>query len=140
MLMTVLLTIEAGGGMGVIVILYIPNIIIFFTSEDMTYFVIDPHIWNNLPKDIKLFSLPSKANSRHFSSRNISVEQHCPSPYQSVQCVCVCVCVCASARARACVRACMLACVRACVCVCVCILHIAMLEPLLMSTLCVSFC
>ena len=42
----------------------------------------------------------------------------------SFGCVCVCVCVCV----RACVRA------------CVCIFHIVLLEPLLMSTLCVSFC
>ena len=38
---------------------------------------------------IYLFSLPSKANSRHFSSQNISAKQHCP----SVCTVCVCVCV-----------------------------------------------
>ena len=43
------------------------------------------------------------------------------------ECVCVCVCVCA--------------CMRACVCVCVCVracVHV--LELLLFSTLCVSFC
>ena len=51
-----------------------------------------------------LLSLPSKANSRHFSSQNISAKQHCSSA------VSVC---------------------KMCVCV---------LEPLLMSTLCVSFC
>ena len=55
-----------------------------------------------------LLSLPSKANSRHFFSQNISVKPHCPS-LLSVCTVCVCVCVCV------CVRAC----VRACVCVCV---------------------
>ena len=58
-----------------------------------------------------LLSLPSKANSRHFSSQNISVKSHCP----SLLSVCYSVC--------ACVRAC----VRACVCVCVCII---MLEHL----------
>ena len=57
-----------------------------------------------------LLSLPSKANSRHFSSQNISAKQHCPSPLS----VCT-----------------------MCVCVCVCIFCIVMLEPL--STLCVSF-
>ena len=40
-----------------------------------------------------LLSLPSKANSRHFSSQNISVKPHCPS-LLSVFTVCVCVCVC----------------------------------------------
>ena len=59
-----------------------------------------------------LLSLPSKANSRHFSSQNISVKPHYPS-ILSVCTVYVCVCVCVRARAR--VRAC----VRACVCVCV---------------------
>ena len=70
-----------------------------------------------------LLSLPSKANSRHFSSQNISVKPHCP----SLLSVCTvrararaCVCVCA--RVRACVRAC----VR--VCVCVCIFCIIMLQ------------
>ena len=75
-----------------------------------------PHIWNNLPQDIRLLSLPSKANSRLLSSQNISVKQHCPSPllvctvyfilFLFSVCVCVCACV------RACVRVC--ACVRAC--------------------------
>ena len=32
-----------------------------------------PHIWNNPPKTL-LHSLPSKANSRHFSTPNISVK------------------------------------------------------------------
>ena len=39
-----------------------------------------------------LLSLPSKVNSRHFSSQNISVKPHCPS-LPSVCSVCVCVCV-----------------------------------------------
>ena len=39
-----------------------------------------------------LLFLPSKANSRHFSSQNISVKPHCPS-LPSVCTVCVCVCV-----------------------------------------------
>ena len=38
-------------------------------------------------------SLPSKVNSRYFSSQNISAKQQCPSPL-SVCTVCVCVCVC----------------------------------------------
>ena len=72
-----------------------------------------PHIWNNLPKDIRRLSLPSKVNSRHFSSRNISVKLHCPSlPSVCTMCECVCVCVCV----RACARVvCVCACVRACV-------------------------
>ena len=42
-----------------------------------------------------LLSLPSKANQRQFSSQNISVKQHCPSPLSvCTMCVCVCVCVC----------------------------------------------
>ena len=44
-------------------------------------------------------------------------------------CVCVCVYVCACMHACACVHA----------CVYMCILHTAMLEPLLMPVLCVSF-
>ena len=61
-----------------------------------------------------LLSLPSKANSRHFSSQNISAKQHCLSPlWVCAVCVCVCVCVCAR------------------------IFCIVTLEPL--STLCVSF-
>ena len=44
-----------------------------------------------------------------------------------------CLCVCA------CVRACVRACVCACVCLYVCVFCIIMLEPLLMSTLCVGF-
>ena len=66
-----------------------------------------------------LLFLPSKVNSRHFSSQNISVKPHCPS-LPSVCTVCVRVCACA------CVRAC----VRACVHVCVCIFCIIMLEHL----------
>ena len=78
--------------------------------------------------------------SRRFSSQIISSRQHCLSPVISLYTVCVCVyvhaCLCA------CVRVCVCVCVRVCVCVCVCvcILHKVMLEPLLMSTLCVSFC
>ena len=60
---------------------------------------------------VSTLSLPSKANSRHFSSQNISVQCVCVYIYMCV-CVCVracvraCVCVCARARARACVCAC----------------------------------
>ena len=52
-----------------------------------------PHIWNNLPQDIRhsatLFSFKSKLKTflRIFQLSNIV--HH---PYQSVQCVCVCVC------------------------------------------------
>ena len=46
-----------------------------------------------------LLSLPSKANSRHFSCQNISAKQHCQSSL-SVCTVCVCACV------HACVRVC----------------------------------
>ena len=66
-----------------------------------TFLHFGPHIWNNLPQDIRLLSLPSKSNSRHFSSQNISVKPHCPS-LLSVCTVCVCVCACACV--RACVR------------------------------------
>ena len=48
-----------------------------------------------------LLSLPSRANSRHFSSQNISVKPQCPS-LVSVCTVCMCVCVCV--RACVCVR------------------------------------
>ena len=60
-----------------------------------------------------LLSLPSKANSRHFFSQNISVKPHCP----SLLSVCT-------------VRAC----VRACVCACVWIFCIIMLEHLSIYT------
>ena len=66
-----------------------------------------------------LLSLPSKANSRHFSSQNISVKPHCP----SLPSVCT---------VYVCVRAYM--CVRACVCVCMCIFCIIMHEHLLIYT------
>ena len=63
-----------------------------------------PHIWNNLPPRHQaslLLSLPSKANSRHFSSQNISVKPHCPSlPSVCTVCLCVCVCVCVCVRER----------------------------------------
>ena len=81
-----------------------------------------PHIWNNLPQDIRHsasssanLSLPSNANSRHFFSQNISVKPHCPSLLSVCTvcvyvCVCVCVCVCV-------VCVCVCVCVRVCVCV-----------------------
>ena len=56
-----------------------------------TYGTISPKTSGSL-----LLSLPSKANSRHFSSQNISVKPHCPSPLSVCPvwvCVCVCVCV-----------------------------------------------
>ena len=68
-----------------------------------------------------LLSLPSKANSRHFSSQNISIQPHCSS-LLSVVCVCVCVRERERERERVCVCVCV--CVReresVCVCVCVC--------------------
>ena len=81
-----------------------------------------PHIWNNLPPrhQALCYSLPSKANSRHFSSPNISVKPHCPS-LLSVCTVCVCVCM------HVCVCVC-------CVCVCMCIFCIFMLEHLSIYT------
>ena len=51
----------------------------------------------------RLLSLPSKANSRHFSSQNISAKQCCPA---SIPVCTVCVCVCVCVRVCACVRAC----------------------------------
>ena len=59
-------------------------------------------------------------HSKHLSFSNISFKQYCPSPYQSVQCVCLCLCVCVCVCVRACVRACMCVCVRHCVCMRVC--------------------
>ena len=54
-----------------------------------------PYLEQSPPRHQAL-SLPSKANSRHFSSQNISVKQHCTSPL-SVCTVCVhvrtCMCV-----------------------------------------------
>ena len=98
--------------------------------------------------------LGSKTNSRHFSSPNVSVNPHCPSPLLvCTMCVCgesrghvhVCLqrgtCVCACACVRACVRVCtcVCACVCACVClcVCVCVAH-SYVEPVLMRTSFVS--
>ena len=52
-----------------------------------------PHLEQSLPRrpGTLLLSHHSKANSRHFSSQNISDKQHCPSSL-SVCTVCVCVC------------------------------------------------
>ena len=45
--------------------------------------------------------IPSKANSSHFSSQNVSAKQHCPfTPSVCEMCVCVCVCVCVRASLR----------------------------------------
>ena len=98
------------------------------------FFTLCPYIWNNLPKDIRLLTLSSKANSRHFSSQNISVKPHCPSLLSVCTVfVCMCVCVCVCACVRACVRACVLACVRAC------IFYITTLEHLSIYTLFLLF-
>ena len=58
-----------------------------------------PYLEQSPPRHqaLVLLSLPSKANSRHFSSQNISVKQNCPSPLSVCTvcaCVCMCVCVC----------------------------------------------
>ena len=80
------------------------------------------HVWNNVPRDIRLLSLLSKANSRHFYSPNISVKQYCLSLLsvcliraRARACVCVCVCVWGggSVGGCGCVRVCVR--VRACV-------------------------
>ena len=63
---------------------------------------------------ILLLSLPSKANSRHFSSQNILVKPHCPSLLS------VCAVHCPS----------LLSVCTVCVCVRACIFCIVMLEPL----------
>ena len=42
--------------------------------------------------DTLLLSLPSKTNSKHFSSLRISTECYCPSPQQSVYCLCMRTC------------------------------------------------
>ena len=57
--------------------------------------------------------------SRHFSSQNISVKQHCPLHLISLYSVCVCVCVCLYVCVCVCVCVCMCVCV--CVCVCMCV-------------------
>ena len=86
------------------------------TAKPMV-FAFSYHIWNNLPQDIRLLFLSSKANSRHFSSQNISVKQHCPSPLsvctlcvcvssQTDGSVCVCVCVCVCVHAHVCAHVC----------------------------------
>ena len=63
-----------------------------------------PTSGTNFPKTsgTLLLSVPSKVNSRHFSSQNISVKPHCPS-LLSVCTVCVCVCVRAYTHVHACV-------------------------------------
>ena len=70
-----------------------------------------PTSGTNFPKTsgTLLLSVPSKVNSRHFSSQNISVKPHCPS-LLSVCTVCVCVCVCVCVRAYTHVHACVCAC------------------------------
>ena len=61
-----------------------------------------PHLEQSPQRQQAILSLPSKANSVHLSSSNISVKQHCSSPLSvCAMCVCVCVCVCVCARARA---------------------------------------
>ena len=63
------------------------------SSVENTATVIGPLSLKSCTSGSLLLSLPSKANSRHFSSQNISVKPHCPS-LLSVCTVCVCVCVC----------------------------------------------
>ena len=82
-----------------------------------------PHIWNNLPQDIRhsatLSSFKSQLNTFLRIFQLSDVVHH---PLLSVcVCVCVCVCLCVCACVRACVRLCVCVCVRACVCVCVCV-------------------
>ena len=65
-----------------------------------------PHIWNNLPQDIRHSATLSSSKSKLKTLDGISllrifqlsnIVHH---PYQSVQCVCVCVCVHARAHTR----------------------------------------
>ena len=73
-----------------------------------------------------LLSLPSRANSRHFSSQNISAKQHChcPSPLSVCTiCVCVRVCVCVTLCVTVCVRVTVCVGVTVCVCVGHCVYH-----------------
>ena len=64
----------------------------FYQAQDVcinthdTFSHLSPHSWNNFPQDIRHSATPSssKTNSRHFSSPNISVTQHCPSHLSAV--------------------------------------------------------
>ena len=59
-----------------------------FNCKTLRYFsYFGPHIRNNLPQDVRhtlILSLPSKTNSRYFSSLSISTKYYCPLPQQSV--------------------------------------------------------
>ena len=68
-----------------------------------------PHIWNNLPKDSRLYSLFFQKQTQYISL--LRIFQLSNIVFHPYQCVCVCVCVCVSV----CV------CVFVCVCVCVCV-------------------
>ena len=47
-----------------------------------TFSLFGPHIWNNLPREIRHSASLSSSNSKlkTFLSQNISAKQHCPSP------------------------------------------------------------
>ena len=85
-----------------------------------------------IPQDIRhsaaLSSFKSKLKTFFFLEYLRATLSFTPISMYSVCVVCVCT------------RTHMHACVCVCVCVCVCILHIVMLDPMLISTLCVSFC
>jgi len=69
-----------------------------------------PHIWNNLPQDIRHSATLSSFKSQLISLLRIFLLNHIVlHSYQSVACVCVCVC------RHACTHSCV------CVCVCVCV-------------------
>ena len=81
-----------------------------------------PHIWNNLPQDIRHSATLSSFKSQLISLLRIFPLNHIVlHSYQSVACVCVCVCVCVCAGMHARIRACVCVCV--CVCMCVHLLH-----------------
>ena len=73
-----------------------------------------PHIWNNLPQDIRHSATLSSFESQLISLLRIFPLNHIVlHSYQSVQCACVCMCAGMHAHIHACV----------CVCICVHLLH-----------------
>ena len=97
-----------------------------------------PHIWNNLPQDVRHSTTPpsfrNKLKTFLFSETAFQLSNTVlrPNSLYSVcvrarvcvcvcvyVCVCVCMCVCVCARACLCVCVCV--CVRVCACVCVCV-------------------
>ena len=86
------------------------------THGFLTFSHFGPHIWNNLPQDIRHSATLSSFKSKLKTSLRIfQLSNTVHHPCQSVQCVCACVHVCG--------------CMLVCVCVCVCIFCIVTLKP-----------